>query len=376
MTDVIVIGGGVVGASVAYHLVGLGAKTLLIDRQDPGRATNAGAGILSPQTSAYESPAWFNFAIEAVLYYDILLEQLQQAQVGDTGYAVCGLLNVAVSEDEIAPFEQTKQMIFDRQQQRGVPSAADLFEISAREARDLFPALTVVQKALYYRNAARVDGRLLAQALIRAAQQQGLLVEQGGVERLMIGQGGVNGIVANSQTFSADNVVIAGGAWSPSFGRQLGLTIPLEPQRGQIIHLNLPQTDTSAWPIINAFREHYIVAWPEGRIAVGATRETGSGFVPQATAAGLHEVTGEALRVAPGLAQAHFVEVRVGLRPLTRDTLPVLGAVPGIDNVYLATGHGPTGLQLGPYSGKLIADLISGQSPATDISAFSISRFS
>ena len=83
----------------------------------------------------------------------------------------------------------------------------------------------------------------------------------------------------------------------------------------------------------------------------------------------------EALRVAPGLADARLIELRVGLRPYTLDGLPVLGAVPAVEGVVLATGHGATGLQLGPYSGKLAAELALGRKVATDISAFTVTRF-
>jgi D-amino-acid dehydrogenase len=176
-------------------------------------------------------------------------------------------------------------------------------------------------------------------------------------------------------TLTAGKVIIAGGAWSQAFGNQLGVTIPVAPQRGQIIHLSLPGTDTTAWPMLSAFHGHYMVAWPDSRVAVGATRETGSGFQPHTTAAGVREVLSEALRVAPGLAAAEIREIRVGLRPLTVDELPVLGPVPGVGNILLATGHGPTGLTLGPYSGKVIADMALGQTAATDISAFHVSRF-
>ncbi len=149
----------------------------------------------------------------------------------------------------------------------------------------------------------------------------------------------------------------------------------LKPQRGQIIHLGLGDTDTSSWPIISAVRGHYMVPWPDGRVVVGATRETGSGFEARTTAAGVLEVLAEALRVAPGLAQAEVREIRVGLRPYTEDHLPVLGHVPSIGNIYLATGHGPTGLQLGPYSGKLIADLVLEKDLDTEIDAYQITRF-
>jgi D-amino-acid dehydrogenase len=127
--------------------------------------------------------------------------------------------------------------------------------------------------------------------------------------------------------------------------------------------------------MISAFRGHYMVPWPDHRVVVGATRENGTGFHPSTTAAGVHEVLSEALRVAPGLARAEMRDIRVGLRPLTADTMPVLGPVPGIHNVFLATGHGPTGLTLGPYSGKVVADMLLGKDLTVDISAFYVTRF-
>lgn len=375
MYDAMVVGGGIVGMSTAYHLVCAGAKTLLIDRGDRGRATDAGAGILSPETNSRDPDAWFHFAIAAVAYYPTLIQRLQEEQGGDTGYARCGQLIVAVSEDEFAPFERARQLILGRQEQRGRPSPDDLYALSGSAARELFPPLAPIYGALYHRNAARVDGRLLNRALQQVATQHGLTIQHGSVERLVVEHGAVTGVVVAGATLTAGQVIIAGGAWSQAFGAQLGITIPVAPQRGQIIHLGLPGTDTTAWPMLSAFRGHYMVTWPDSRVAVGATRETGSGFHPHTTVAGVQEVLSEALRVAPGLAQAEIRDMRVGLRPLTIDTMPVLGPVPGVENVFLVTGHGPTGLTLGPYSGKVIADLALGQPAATDISAFHVTRF-
>lgn len=375
MYDAIVIGGGLLGNATAYHLVCQGAQTLLIDRNDQGRATDAGAGILSPETSASESDTWFRFAVAAVDYYPTLLAQLASDNAGETGYARCGKLTVAVSEDELAAFAQANRQIFERQRRRGYPSEKDLYPISSQEARELFPPLAPVYGAIYYRHAARVDGRLLSQAIRRAAEGRGLEIKAASVESLVLQGTAVTGVVVEGETVNARKVAIAGGAWSQAFGLQLGVQIPVEPQRGQIIHLTLPGVETANWPIISAFHGHYMLAWPDNRVAVGASRETGSGFGPHTTVAGVHEVLSEALRVAPGLAQAQIREVRVGLRPYTADHLPVLGAVPGIDNIYLATGHGPTGLQLGPYSGKLVAELMLGRPVETNLRPFSIARF-
>lgn len=374
--DAIVIGGGIVGMSAAYHLVHAGAKTLLIDRKDKGRATDAGAGILSPATNTRDPDPWQRLAAHAVGYYPGLIENLEAEQEGETGFAICGMMIVAVSDDELEPFDVARRHIFSRRSRQGRPSAEDLYEISSDEARRRFPALADVRGAIYYREAARVDGRLLTAALRRAAEAGGLTVRETGVDALRMDNDTVTGVVTDAGAVSAAGVVIAGGAWSHAFGLQLGVQIPVEPQRGQIIHLGLPDTaDTSTWPIISAIRGHYMVPWPDNRVVVGATRETGSGFDARTTAAGVREVLGEALRVAPGLAGAEIREIRVGLRPYTQDLLPVLGPVPGRKNVYLATGHGPTGLQLGPYSGKLVADLILNRDLSVELDAYRIDRF-
>ena len=220
-----------------------------------------------------------------------------------------------------------------------------------------------------------MDGRLLNRALRNAAEARGLLVRAGSVERLVLAGPRASGVVADGETLAAGAVAIAGGAWTEAFGRQLGVRIPVAPQRGQIIHLGLRGVDTGRWPVVSAFHHHYLVAWPDSRVVAGATRESGSGFAPHTTAAGVREVLGEALRVAPGLADAEIREIRVGLRPLTSDTLPVLGPVPGVDGVFLVTGHGPSGLTLGPYSGKLVAGQMLGKPPESDLTPFTVARF-
>jgi D-amino-acid dehydrogenase len=374
MYDLIVIGGGIVGVSVAYHAVVAGAKTLLIDRADPSRATAAGAGILAPETSAIESDAWFRLAIAAVDYYPTLIAQLEAASAGSTGYAPTEALLVAVSADEDAPFAAAHARMLARQRSYGRPTPEQLTPIDAAQACALFPPLAPVRAGLRVRRAARVDGRLLAGALERAADTYGLLRRTASVDQILLQGETAAGVVSAGETLSAGAVVIAGGAWSPAFASQLHMRLPVTPQRGQIIHLSLPGVDTASWPVILPFHGHYMVPWPDQRVVVGATREL-VGFEAHTTAAGVHEVLAEALRVAPGLANATIGEVRVGLRPSTPDSLPVLGRVPAARNVYLATGHGATGLQVGPYSGKLIAELALGKTIEHDLDPFASSRF-
>jgi D-amino-acid dehydrogenase len=373
--EAIVVGGGIVGASTAYHLARDGLTTLLIDRRDEGRATNAGAGILSPATSSRSSDGdWFEFATTAVDYYDDLVSALEAEQDGPHGYAKRGLLNVAFGDDEVEMYDEVLERIRERQAAGDPPAEGTIRELSPEKARQHFPPLGETKRAFYYDDAARVDGREFERALRRAGESYGLDTVDASVERLTIDDGTIAGVVTDDGERAADAVVVAGGAWSNTFGEQLGVEIPVEPQRGQIVHLGL-DADTEGWPIVSPYRHKYMVSWDDGRVAVGATRETGSGFEPETTVEGIQEVFTEALRVAPGLADASLREVRVGLRPLTEDRLPVLGEVPGVSGAFLATGHGPTGLQLGPYSGKLIADAVRGEDVSKELKPFSVERF-
>ena len=367
--DAIVVGGGVVGAAAAYHLVREGVTTLLLDRRDAGRATDAGAGILSPPFIDADDPLE-RFEAPAAEHYPLLIDQLRSDNAGDTGYRVCGSLTVAVDQDEVMHLDQI------RAGARRWRAARDGHtEVTPDAAQALFPPLAKVRRAIHCPGSARVDGRLLAGALVRAGSGRGLETREAAVDRLIVARGAVTGVLAAGERIAAGHVVVAAGAWSKELCHGLGIAIPVEPKRGQIAHLELPGADPRDWPIVLTFRGHYMVPWEDSRVVAGATRETGSGFEPRTTAAGVLEVLAEALRVAPGLASAAIREIRVGLRPATRDGRPILGPAPGIANLLLCTGHGARGLQLGPYSGKVVAGMIARGAAEIDLAPFGLERF-
>ncbi len=369
--EAVVVGGGIVGASTAYHLSRAGVETLLIDRHDEGRATDAGAGILSPATST-RSNVWFDFAVDAVAYYDELVSKLETEQDRPHGYAERGLLSVAIDESADERFAKTLSRLREREAS-GAVSSDSVHELTPSAACERFPPLTEPRRALYYDNAARVDGQQFESALRRAGKNHGLAVLDANVERLLVEHESITAVIADGERIPTEAAVVAGGAWSAGFGDQLGVELPIEPQRGQIVHLNLA-ADTTDWPIISPVGDYYLVPWDDGRVAVGATRES-AGFAPHTTVDGLRAVFSETVRVAPGLADASLRATRVGLRPLSPDGLPVLGSVPNVEGAFLATGHGPTGLQLGPYSGKLVATAVRGSEPEADLTPFAVDRF-
>lgn len=369
---IVVVGGGVVGASAAYHLAKAGVAVTLVDRHDAGQATAAGAGIIAPGTSLRPWPAFYPLAAEAVRFYPELIAALADDAAPSTCYEVVGELFLAFGDDELARLDDVRRIMEERRA-GGMPNLGQIASISPEEARRRFPALGDVAGAIDVPGAARVDGGRLRDALLDGARKHGADVRAGTTAAVRT-SGRLAAVAIGDEQIPCAGLVLASGAWSDALTASLGISIPVAPQRGQIAHLTMPETDTSRWPILGGFGDQYILTFGPNRVVAGATRETGSGYDVRMTAGGLSAVLGEALRVAPDLQNATLHEVRIGLRPLSADGLPFIGRLPGHANVVVATGHGPSGLQLGPFSGLLAAQLVTGQEVAIDLTPFAVDR--
>jgi D-amino-acid dehydrogenase len=366
MSDVVVIGGGLVGTACAYELVRDGHTVTVVDRRDVGRATDAGAGILSPETYGGSVPSFLDLADLAGAHYRDLVRDLAELGAPDPRYDVCGALRVGFREADDDLFEANAGEA--RLRHPGV-----LEPLSVDDARRRFPPLGEIRHALFNPRGARVDGRAMVAAVEHAARALGVGWRAGEDARIVVDGARVRGVETPNGSISCGLVVIAGGAWTTEVAGAFGMRTGVRPVRGQIVHLRL-DADTGRWPVLQPIRSHYVVPWPEGRLALGATVEE-AGFDPRPTAAGLRLLFAEGLRLCPGLGDATFVEVRVGLRPTSDDDLPVIGKLPGVDDVVVASGHGANGLLLGPITGRVVADVVSGRAPPLDIGDFAPARF-
>jgi D-amino-acid dehydrogenase len=367
--DVAVAGGGLVGLSLAYELVTRGARVTVIDAGYPGRATDAGAGILAPDTHPVGEPFWWEMAQGAGAHYPLLLERIAADGVdtAPSGYATCGLLSIGLRESEEPWFAPFAERVLGA-------AAGRVTEITPAAAVSLFPPLGTVHRVLHYPGAARIDGRGMAEALRLALVERGVRFVSGAVRGVTVsaspGAGG-HGTVEHVVVEGHDDVrcgalAVAGGAWSAALGACLQSRLPITPTKGQIVHLGT-SADSGSWPILQPLLTHYLVPWPDGRVACGGTFEPGAGFSASVTAAGLHELLRECLAVAPGLADAEYLHTRVGLRPTSSDDRPVVGRVPGWGNAWVSSGHGANGLLLGPYTSLLLAAQVVGEADAAPI---------
>jgi D-amino-acid dehydrogenase len=364
---VVVVGGGLVGRSTAYELACRGREVLLIDRADLGRATDAGAGILSPYTSELFKGAVLDFALAAFEHFPSLLAELGSAPENDAGFGATDCLVVAMADDDLERFARLRKQFVGAH-----PEAVEV--IAPAEAIRLLPALGDVAAALLSRRAARVDGRRLNAAMAVSGRRAGVVELNGSVDSVEEDADGATVHLSGGGSLAAGAVVVAAGAWTPALLASYREVVPVHPQRGQLVHLRSASAAGAGWPIVEGLRSHYILPWPDGRVTCGATRESGSGFAPVLTAGGMKEVLREALRVSPGLIDDEVAEWRVGLRPVSESGLPLVGRLPGSARLFVATGHGANGLLLGPYTGLRLAEEIVGGRPVAELAVFNPGR--
>jgi D-amino-acid dehydrogenase len=356
-TSAVIVGGGIAGATVALGLARRGVRTTVVDAELDGRATAAGAGIVQPWSSAVTGP-YYDLYARGAAHYATFIDQLGELGIHDLGYRRCGSLVVS---DDPAAIDVVEHRLGQRRPD--APAMGDVERLDGRSIQDRFPPVRGDLHGVCVSGGARVDGRLLVAGVLTAVERLGGSVRRGTVTVRPIAAGRV-AITVDGDEVAGDVVVVAGGAWTRPLLAPLDAAVDVEPQRGQIVHLHLADAVTDGWPTVFPVSDHYLVPFDGGRIVAGATRETGSGFDVRVTAAGLRGVLDAALALAPGLADATLVEVRVGLRPLASGMVPTVGPLPGHDGVFVATGYGAAGLTMAPVLGGALAELIvSGRPP-------------
>ncbi len=357
--DLIILGGGIVGVSAAFEAVKSGARVCLIDAGLAGRATGAGAGIVSPVALDRDEarPDWTALVAECVQHYQSLLAEVDAVEPTGAGSATFR----RVGEIVVAPdptYHDQLDGIAERLSSPQGRAAHGVTEpprdVSGAHLHRWWPELRSDLRALFIAEVGRVDGRRFSTRLLNAARSaarsgKGDLIEITGRGRTEV-DGAAPAVVVEGRRFDASAVLVATGAWAGEDLRRLGVDLDVQPVRGQIVHLR-HSTQTGGRPVVNSLGGNYLLGFDD-RLVVGATHES-AGFAADVTAGGQREVLAAALDLAPGIAGARLLETRVGLRPVSSDGLPILGSV--ADGVHLATGLGAWGLTLGPLLGGVAA---------------------
>lgn len=371
--DVLIVGAGVVGCAIAYHVAKAGLRVALLDKgRVAGEASQAGAGMLAPLAESEEvSDQHHPFAqlcLAGLHFYNDLDRQLKHETGIDIELVDAPTLRPAFNEHEIAAL----QSAMDRQRHL-LPGLQWLEEKAVREVEPLLPP--TVQGALISPLERNVQSPRLALAYARGAALHRAAIFEGRSAEQFIRQGQrVVGVETKSGPIYAQAVVLAAGAWAATWHASSAKP-PIFPVKGQIVALQAPP-ELRLRHTIYYHRLGYMLPKADGSIYVGATSEL-VGFDKTVTVEGLTVLLSIATRLAPQLRRARFERAWAGLRPGSADDLPLLGPSRSTRGLWLAGGHFRNGILLGPLTGHILAELLQGhRAPfGLDVSTFDPDRF-
>ena len=366
MTDVVIVGGGVIGLSIAYELAGQGVKVCVLEQGEFGReASWAGAGILPPGNPEVARDPGARLRAESHRQWPELSRELFETTGIDNGFRQCGGIALAFGTET----EHLHEKI-DFWRAEGV--TVELLTPAALSDRE--PALSDKTSAAYrLPDMCQVRNPRHLKALFAGCAARGVeLLGDSPVVDFDRKQGQVVAARTPTDRHSAGQFCVASGAWTRQLLLTTGVELSIEPVRGQIVLLVVQPS-----PIRHVIEigSRYLVPRPDGRILIGSTEET-VGFDKSNTAAGVSGLIELATRVVPCLSAAKFERSWAGLRPGTASGLPFLDRVPGMENLFVAAGHFRSGLQMSPATAKLMRELILDQEPTIPLGAFACHRCS
>ncbi|HEX3433843.1 MAG TPA: glycine oxidase ThiO [Solirubrobacteraceae bacterium] len=355
--DVLVIGGGVIGLSIAWRAARRGMDVTLLERETIGGGTSrVAAGMLAPVAEVEFGEAGrrvLDLGLRSADLWPAFARELQEAAEREVGLLRTGTLLLARDADEARELE--RQIAF--RDSLGLATN----RLRASEAREREPALApTVRLALQAPDDHSVDPRLVLSALRAACKAAGVrLREHAPVERIEADAGGrrVVGATVAGELEASERVVIAAGAWSAQLDGARE-HVPVRPVRGQLLRLRDPAGAGLIGTVVR-FEGGYLVPRADGGYVLGATVEE-RGFDVQPDAGGVYELLRDAHELVPGVRELKIEELCVGLRPGTPDNAPAIGASE-LDGLTWATGHHRNGILLAPLTAQLVERLLVGK---------------
>ncbi|HEY8560302.1 MAG TPA: glycine oxidase ThiO [Pyrinomonadaceae bacterium] len=367
VSDVLIIGGGVIGLATARALYKKGVRGIrILERGRVGaEASYAAAGMLAPNAEAEKPDDFFRLCNESnKLYPEFAAELLDETNI-DIELDRQGTLYVALTEEDSEEIGRR----FEWQRRAGLA----VEHLTARETRAAEPFLSPdARESLFFPEDRQVENRRLLAALEKSARINGIEIrEQTAVTGLLTENGRIVGAQTETEKFLAAHTIAATGAWT-SLLKADQLVMPrIVPVRGQMIAF---YTAKRLFQKVIYSPRGYLVPRADGRILAGATVED-AGFDKSLTAAGIEFLHDSALEIAPSLVNLEIAEKWAGLRPLAADGLPVLGSFPHVENFYLATAHYRNGILLAPLTARILAEKISENKTSEYLEIFGPERF-
>jgi glycine oxidase len=361
-SDVIVVGGGAVGAACARELASTGRKVLILDPGgNHGQAWRAAAGMLASQIEGDANDPLLGLGLAARDHYLPLATLLRETTGVDVGIWQEGIARVAATGAEA---EELRAKVSWQQRQ-----GHKCDWLASAEVKRRWPWLGPTAGALWASRDGALDPELLVRALLADARRLRAVMVADRAVRLERGGEKVVGITGEAGRYLAEDVVLAAGAWT-SLLEGLPRAVPVRPVRGQMAALPWPADIPRA---IVYHKDCYLLA-RGGEAVIGSTMEE-AGFQPEVTSVGLARIFAATMALCPSLIRAKVRRTWAGLRPMTPDGLPIIGGEPLLQGLWYATGHGRNGILLAGMTGVLLRQLLERETPNTGLEAFAPDRF-
>ena len=376
--DVVVIGAGVVGCSVAYYLAREGINVTILEREAIGSGASAHAtGSLSLLGAEFSPGPSFQIARASSSEFQQIVPELESATGMNLLYQRRPSLRLALDDEEAGLIKSS--MVWQQPHVK-------MHWIDAREVHSIEPRLSPsIIGAVYEDESAQVDSYRLNLAMGRGAELKGANILYREVTGLVTSGPTISGVKTASEDIPCGTVVVAAGTWSRAFTPWLGFPVPVRPMKGERLLLNYPGEPLPV--LISSPKRGHMISRTDGFTSVGSTggrdydqKELfwGEEFDRQPTESARLELLQRAIDVFPDLERAELVQQLAGSRPLSPDSKPIIGPVPGREGVLLATGHTTKGIHLGPITGRIITDYICCRGSTrivSDMSEFLPERF-
>lgn len=366
---ILIVGGGVIGLSIAEHLLRRGVSCTLLDRGPFAKeASWAGAGYLDLRSCARVGGAFFDLCRRSHSLFPEWVERLKKESGVDPELLDSGSLDVAFNDEEENAIRQMEASL-------GAFGLSGEW-LTPAQALQKEPRLSPKAKSAFYlKETHQVRPPRLTRALIQVLQKGGaLLREVEPVEDFLLKGNKFVGVRTTKGVIEGDGVVLASGAWSGLLAGKMDRPLPVKPFRGQVVMFRT-KPGTLKHILFTGIQKAftYLVPRRDGHIYVGSTLED-AGFDKSTSPEGMEKLKVGAAKILPSLSQQLIEDTWAGLRPGSVDGWPYLGAVPGLEGVWLATGHFTHGILLSPATGLLMSQAVMGERPAMDLSAFAPDR--